>query len=268
MTPSLSEQLRVWDREYDWSLGGDEWSGKWGGTEALWHGTLLPRISPYVPAGTVLEIAPGHGRCSQFLEHLAERLVLVDISESCIEACRKRFAGSEKIEFHVNDGRSLDAIADRSVDFAFSFDSLVHVEGDVLEAYLGELARTLAADGVAFIHHSNLGALRVALAIATRVPDGLRAPLAKAGLIVDLSAWRAMTVSADGFAALCRRAGLSCISQELINWSGGPHLIDAFSVVTRSGSRWERDRAVVRNRAFRREAERVRRLYASEFSPA
>ena len=51
-------------------------------------------------------------------------------------------------------------VADRSVDFAFSFDSLVHADAEVLDAYAAELARTLAPDGVAFIHHSNLGAYR------------------------------------------------------------------------------------------------------------
>lgn len=49
-------------------------------------------------------------------------------------------------------------VADSSVDFAFSFDSLVYVEAEVLKGYLTELARVLKPDGVAFLHHSNLGA--------------------------------------------------------------------------------------------------------------
>ena len=54
-------------------------------------------------------------------------------------------------------------VEDGSIDFVFSFDSLVHVEADVLDAYLDQLARKLTPDGVGFIHHSNMGrALRPA----------------------------------------------------------------------------------------------------------
>jgi hypothetical protein len=48
-------------------------------------------------------------------------------------------------------------IADRSIDLALSFDSLVHAEADVLSSYLAQLATKLRSDGVAFIHHSNFG---------------------------------------------------------------------------------------------------------------
>lgn len=52
-------------------------------------------------------------------------------------------------------------MGDGAVDLAFSFDSLVHVEIDVIEGYLTELARVLVPDGVAILHHSNLAAERL-----------------------------------------------------------------------------------------------------------
>jgi hypothetical protein len=52
--------------------------------------------------------------------------------------------------FHVNDGRSLAAVADGSVDLIFSFDSLVHVEADVMLAYLEQLAHKLTPHGIGF----------------------------------------------------------------------------------------------------------------------
>ena len=58
----------------------------------------------------------------------------------------------------MNDGHSLPMVGDTSIDFAFSFDSLVLVEADTLARYLSELARVLKPDGVAFLHHSNFGA--------------------------------------------------------------------------------------------------------------
>jgi hypothetical protein len=48
-------------------------------------------------------------------------------------------------------------IAEESVDFVYSFDSLVHADAGVLEGYLSQFPRILSETGVAFIHHSNLG---------------------------------------------------------------------------------------------------------------
>jgi SAM-dependent methyltransferase len=251
----------VW-RDWDWSQGGEEWSASWGGTQALWFGTLLPRIHAFIPTGTILEIAPGFGRWTQFLKDGCERLVIVDLAENCIDHCRERFADVDHIEYHVNDGRSLEMVADESIDFVFSFDSLVHVEADVLEAYLGQLARKLRPDGVGFIHHSNIGDYRKLAALTRRTPDAVRGPLVRRGVLLDLGAWRAESVTADRFAAQCDAAGLACVSQEKINWELGRHLTDTLSVFTRPGSRWHRERRVTRNPRFRSEARRMAGLYA------
>lgn len=258
----VEQHVSLWDEEWDWSQGGDEWSAWWGGTPALWHGALLPRIHAHLPAATVLEIAPGFGRWTQFLAELAERLVIVDLAERCIEHCRRRFRDADNISYHVNDGRSLAMLDDGSVDFAFSFDSLVHADAEVLGAYAQELARTLAPHGVAFLHHSNLGAYPRLTRLTKRVPAMLRGPLVRRGALIDIGAWRAEDVTAPGFAAACERAGLVCFSQELICWQHGRWLIDAISMVTPPGSRWARPPALVRSPGFGAEARRMRELYA------
>ena len=84
----------------------------------------------------------------------------MDVTPKCVEACRQRFADRSGARFEVNDGHSLPMVEDSSIDFAFSFDSLVHVEAETLAGYLGELARVLKPDGVAFLHHSNYRHLR------------------------------------------------------------------------------------------------------------
>src|SRR3954468_2896420 len=128
----VKKNLAIWTAHWDWSQQGDEWSAWWGGTPSLWYGALLPRIHSFVPPGTILEIAPGYGRWTQYLKNLCDELVIVDLTEGCIEHCRERFADADNIEYHVNDGRSLEMVEDGSVDFVFSFDSLVHAETDVL----------------------------------------------------------------------------------------------------------------------------------------
>ena len=263
--PRLDEIRATWDSASGWTAAGDEWSGPWGGTEQLWWGTLMPRIHSFVPTGTVLELGPGHGRWSQYLKGLCDQLILVDVAEQCIESCRGRFGDAANIDYHVGDGRSLPFVRERSVDLAFSFDSLVHAEADVLEAYVGELARTLSADGVAFLHHSNMGSYRSAARLARRVPDRLRRPLTIRGALVNVYAWRAESTTAALFAELCERAGLACVGQELISWEYGRRLTDVISVATRRGSRWDRPRVEVRNRHFMDEARRLSRgapLYA------
>ena len=172
--PSITENRELWGDRWDWAQRGDEWSAWWGGTSALWYGVLLPRIHALVPTGSILEIAPGYGRWTQFLKDLCDELVIVDLTDHCIAHCRERFAEASNITYHVNDGRSLAMVPNGSVDFVFSFDSLVHAEPDVVACYLDQLADKLTPSGVGFIHHSNAGTLRALSALSRRVPRALR----------------------------------------------------------------------------------------------
>lgn len=137
--PSIDWNMKEWDRRHGWPKQGEEWSQPWGSAEAQWKHTLLPRIDHFVPCGTILEIAPGYGRWTVYLKELCKRLVLVDLSATCIAACRERFKADKKIDYYVNDGKDLAMVEDRSIDFVFSFDSLVHVELEVLEAYVRQI---------------------------------------------------------------------------------------------------------------------------------
>ena len=95
----------------------------------------------------------------------------MDLSSKCIESCKQRFAYASHISYHINDGRSLDMIENRSIDFVFSFDSLVHAEADVLESYLDQLSNKLKPHGVGLIHHSNLLQYREVLSIVDSIPE-------------------------------------------------------------------------------------------------
>src|SRR5262245_49258877 len=103
--PSVKENVQVFNEDYEWPDQGDEWSRCWGGAASQWFGTILPRLKAFVPAPTILEIAPGFGRWTHFLRPLCSGLILVDISAKCIEACKQRFARYSGIEYHVNDGQ-------------------------------------------------------------------------------------------------------------------------------------------------------------------
>jgi len=261
--PSVEENLQLWNVDFDWSR--EDWAkGVWSSSSAMWYGFVYPRIWRFLPVPTMLEIAPGFGRWTEFLLDHCDSLIGIDIADKCIAACRRRFADRPGAIFEVNDGHSLPMVADSSVDFAFSFDSLVHVEADPLKEYLAELNRVLKPDGVAFLHHSNYGAYQhftnalPILGAANRLPDAWRLRLEQIG-ILNNPGWRATSVSAARFTELCDQAGMRCVGQELVNWTGGVILQDSISVVTRPGSRWDRPNRVVKNWLYRLAARPIRR---------
>ena len=159
------------------------------------------------------------------------------------------------MSYHVNDGRSLSMLPDRSVDFAFSFDSLVHAELPVIESYLRELARVLSRNGIAFLPHSNLGAFGRGAA-RRLLPNSVCTALMTRGLLPN-DHWRAYSVSADLVRDVAVREAIPCVRQELINW-GCHRLSDCFSTMTPAGSRWERPLERVLNPGFMAEAEAIR----------
>jgi SAM-dependent methyltransferase len=270
--PTVSENLEIWS-QYDWPDQGNVWSRQFGGTEALWSFALYPRIQRFLPASSILEIAPGYGRWTQFLQRLCQSMVAVDISSKCIEHCKNRFAGTNHIHFYVNDGSSLAVVPDGSVDFVFSFDSLVHAEKDVLESYLLQLAVKLNPNGVGFFHHSNIGAYPGRLAIlkaCQQLPVSIRKHILREDrverlLSINSGGLRAASMTAGLFREYCGRAGLRCVSQELINWVSGKCLIDAISVFTRRGSQWDKEYVCLENDKFVESAiltGRLARLYS------
>lgn len=246
--------------KYDWTSAGEEWSAPWGTSAAQWFGAILPRIENCLPADTILEIAPGFGRWTHYLKDYCNELFAVDKSNQCIEACQQRFGSVSHVHCYLNDGRSLSMIPDGSVDFAFSFDSFVHPNRDVIEAYLRELRTKLKPGGKGFIHHSNFG--EYATSLRERIPQVLAKPLIKAK-ILDWAHHRNPTMSADLFRDLCARHGLQCLSQELVNWRGR-RLIDCFSLIVRSDSSTRGPTRTIRNPNFMREAARIRRQWQSQ----
>lgn len=236
--PTIEENYYSWST-YDWDRGGDEWSEIWGGTHNLWKGSLLPRVNDLIPTGHLLEIAPGFGRITQYLVKQCRTMTLVDLTPKCIDACRERFSRFDHINYVVNNGKSFPGVQDCSIDFIFSFDSLVHVEIDVIEGYLYELPRVLTADGVAFLHHSNLADYLD--------PNGT-------GLTIDNSHWRGTSVSAATVRYLCSQLGLHCYRQEIFNWGWGCHdLTDCFSYIAREDSRRASLTQIIQNNKFMEE---------------
>lgn len=263
--PTVDANKKTWDGDYQWTNQGagtnqgDEWSAAWGGPSMQWYGTILPRIHGFIPTDSILEIACGYGRWTQFLKNMCHKLVVIDLSEECIQACRQRFSECSHIEYHLNDGKSLEMISDASVDFVFSFDSLVHVDEPVLKAYISQLPRILKDEGVAFIHHSNLGEYHPTYSRIRRIPklDGL---LKRLGVLDKTLHWRDSGVSAKTVETLAAEHGMKCISQEVIPWRTKRANIDCFSTIVKDTSSLARNNRILRNANFMQEVRNLSRL--------
>jgi ubiquinone/menaquinone biosynthesis C-methylase UbiE len=154
--PTLAEN-RFWD-SYSWPSDGDEWTDQaefsavpyqtW--KQDIVETFIFPNIRD---TSTVLELAVGHGRWTPYLASRAKLYIGVDFSPTCISYCRKRFSGLAHAGFYLTDGRFLSFLSDSSVHFVWSYDSFVHIEPDLTESYLAEIARILAPGGRCSIHH-------------------------------------------------------------------------------------------------------------------
>ena len=222
--PDIEWNKATWDGAYDWKDHGNEWSTPWGGSEALFFATLMPRLAGVLPAEEVLEIAPGHGRCTDILLRFCRLYRGVDLSEQCVAFCRDRFRDRPGAEFFVNNGRSLAAVAGQRFDLVFSFDSLVHADQDAIGEYVPQVIELLKPGGIAFLHHSNLAAYP------------------------DVKEWqhRSANVSAELVASLVERHGGRVMIQEMFN--GGPAVgYDCFSTFCRHADHPAFERQTVLN---------------------
>lgn len=225
-----------------------------------WYSKILPRINSFLPTRTILGLGCGFRRWTRWLKKHCERLVGVHLSERCTQACRERFLGDARLIFYSNDGRSLEMLPDHSVDFVFSFDSLVHADEETIHAYIAQLPRLLTKTGAAFIHHLNLGAY-----FWYRRFPRLSRGLSKLGLL-DRWHYRDVTLTAAAAARYAEEAGLICARQEIVPWGARRMLIDCFSTSVTSGSSHNQAKIALRNPTLMQERAYLKRL-APLYSP-
>ena len=153
---SIANNLATWPA-YDWSNQGEEWSNT-----NEWKNSLVEHVlQQHIPIGSrVLEIGPGAGRWTEHLIQRVSRLIVVDLTPTCIEICRERFREFQNIEYYVNDGRSLDFIAEASIDRVWSWDVFVHISSEDVREYVRNISRVMQPKGQALIHHAKRGRSR------------------------------------------------------------------------------------------------------------
>lgn len=161
-----------------------------------------------------MEIATGHGRWSKYLIEMSKKYIGIDLCPICIKHCKFKFWGVHKAKFFVNDGCSLCKVKNNSVDFCFSFDSLVHADRDAMDAYIKELSKKLKEDSYAFIHHSNF------------LQYSQELDFNKSNFHC-----RSREIDYLYIQNICKKYNLHVVSQELIRWMQNPYYIDCISVI-------------------------------------
>jgi ubiquinone/menaquinone biosynthesis C-methylase UbiE len=157
---NVKNNLQLWDHDYDWAADGDEWeyqADRSGLPYSEWKSSLVSHlIEPYARGADVIEIAPGHGRWSEFIINMCRHVTLVDLGPKCLEYCRTRFAAHANVDYFLTTGTQLPYHAAGAIDFVFSYDSFVHMSADVIQSYMAEIARVLKTGRTAIIHHAEI----------------------------------------------------------------------------------------------------------------
>lgn len=217
--PDIAWNHKVWDRTHGWEEDGDEWSCMAAHCHqpyAEWKATLIRELlAPNLHVdSSVVEVAPGHGRFTEAIVGKVRSLTLVDLSQTCLDICRRRFGDHNGVTYVRTDGTSLPGVPDGSVDFIWSFDSFVHVEREVIDAYLAEFCRVLKPGGSFLIHHAGKRNWSLKVVPVTRrlgMPGRVVQRLLSQGRLRDQGC-RA-NVSKEDVAGFTARHGMVVVSQ-------------------------------------------------------
>lgn len=111
-------------------------------------------LIPYVDdSEDAVEIGPGGGRWTRHLLGF-KRVYAVDYYEELLAELRRNVE-APNVVFIKNNGSDFPGIPEHSVNYVFSFGTFVHLERDVIEDYLRNIAAILKPGGSVVIQYSD-----------------------------------------------------------------------------------------------------------------
>jgi|SRR5579871_2396975 len=111
-------------------------------------------LLPYVQQDrTAVEIGAGGGRWTRYLLGF-QRLYVVEYYPEVLAEFRKNLTQPNIVEV-LNNGADLPGIEAGSVDFVFSFGCFVHLDADIIRAYLANLHAVVRPSAQLVIHYSD-----------------------------------------------------------------------------------------------------------------
>ena len=154
---------------------------------------------------SVVELACGFGRHAERIVPLAGELILIDVFEKNLDACRERLAHHDTVRYQLGNGYDFQPLDADSVTAVLCYDAMVHFNPEIVASYLRDGQRILQPGGQMLLHHSNYD---------TAGDDrhyGLN-PHARNHMTFEL------------FQSLSAQAGLEIVSSVPLNWGDEPAL--------------------------------------------
>ena len=150
---STSANKYIWEN-WNWSARGEEWT-----LSSEWKASIVQTfLDPFFSnRSVILEVGPGAGRWTEYLLEKSDRLIGVDVSETSVQECERRFHDHSKATFEVGNGENVSSIETSSVDAIWSFDVFVHINKPQFKSYISDFARVLRPNGVGLIQHGSTG---------------------------------------------------------------------------------------------------------------
>jgi hypothetical protein len=103
---STSANKYIWEN-WNWSARGEEWT-----LSSEWKASIVRTfLDPYFSnRSVILEVGPGAGRWTEYLLEKSDRLIGVDVSETSVQECERRFHDHSKATFEVGNGENVSSI--------------------------------------------------------------------------------------------------------------------------------------------------------------
>lgn len=117
----------------------------------------LARLVPYLdPGATVLDLGCGIGRIARYAAPHCHTLWAVDASEEMLEMAAQRLATAPNVRYARCEDTHVPAIADATIDFAYSIIVLQHLEKEDAFLLVEDVARMLRPGARAYFTWPNL----------------------------------------------------------------------------------------------------------------
>lgn len=148
------------------------------GLRAIRDHWLLPYVDP---AKAGLEIGPGGGRWTRYMLGF-QRLYVVDYHAELLAELRRNFGHANIVEI-LNNGTDFPGVPAAAVDFVFSFGVFVHLDFDLIRAYLANLRDVVHAGTQIIIQYADKDkpAARQNNSFSNNNPRRMRSAVERAG---------------------------------------------------------------------------------------
>ena len=133
----------------------------------------------------VVEIGPGGGRWTRYMLN-CNHIYAVDYHQELLDELKKNY-DSKNMIFVKNNGTDFPNIPDAEIDFIFSFGVFVHMDIDIIDAYLGNMKRLLKPTSNVVIQYSDKtkrAAQRIE-AFSDNTPERMLALISQHGYVVQ-----------------------------------------------------------------------------------